>query len=166
LARLGEQSFREAFGPDNSSSDIDAYVLANFSPDRLSIELADAATHYLIAEIAGDAAGYAKLHWGTGPSTVSGPRAVELSRIYALAKWLGRGVGHALMSRCLEEAREAGADAIWLGVWERNERAIAFYEKWDFVHVGEQQFLLGSDRQTDWIMTRRLDEPSASDAVS
>ena len=82
-------------------------------------------------------------------------KAIEVARLYAVRRWIGAGVGAALMQHCMREAAARGHDALWLGVWERNERAIAFYERWGFKRVGTQPFQLGSDRQTDHVMVRR-----------
>jgi GNAT superfamily N-acetyltransferase len=81
---------------------------------------------------------------------------VELNRFYLVQDWVGQGAGSRLMQACLEEARQTGHDIIWLGVWEKNDRAIAFYRKWDFVEVGRHPFLLGEDLQVDLVMQRRL----------
>jgi ribosomal protein S18 acetylase RimI-like enzyme len=82
--------------------------------------------------------------------------AIEIARLYAGRRWIGTGVGAALMQHCLDLAASRGRDWIWLGVWERNARAIAFYARWDFTDVGSQSFQLGADRQTDRIMARRV----------
>ncbi len=66
-----------------------------------------------------------------------------------------------LMQATLEAAVAAGARTLWLGVWEHNPRAIAFYRKFAFVEAGTHDFLLGRDRQTDLIMMRPLGEPDA-----
>ena len=76
--------------------------------------------------------------------------------MYAFREWHGRGIGEALMRACLDEARTAGYETIWLGVWEKNARALAFYRKWDFRAVGEHVFQLGSDAQTDILMERAI----------
>ncbi len=60
------------------------------------------------------------------------------------------------MTACLEEARRWECDVIWLDVWEKNPRAIAFYERWGFVKVGEQDYQLGNDLQLDWLMARNV----------
>jgi len=84
-------------------------------------------------------------------------RSVEIVRFYARTRWIGRGVGLALMEATLREARALGHVRVWLGVWERNERAIAFYRKWGFVEVGSQPFQLGNDIQTDLVMARAVE---------
>ena len=69
---------------------------------------------------------------------------------------LGSGAGAALMRELLRAARGAGHDTIWLGVWEQNYRAIAFYRKWGFETVGEHIFQVGDDPQNDILMSLRL----------
>ena len=87
---------------------------------------------------------------------VKDDQAVELVRLYVSHEWHGRGVGAALMHACVNHARQAGHKTIWLGVWERNAGAQAFYRKWNFHTVGEHVFLLGSDPQRDILMERAL----------
>ena len=118
--------------------------------------MADPASTFLIAEVGSVAAGYARLHADEPPKGIEGANPVELVRLYVSREWLGRGVGEALMRDCLDEARQAGHRTMWLGVWERNGRAQAFYRKWNFRAVGEHVFQLGSDPQTDILMERAV----------
>jgi ribosomal protein S18 acetylase RimI-like enzyme len=111
----------------------------------------------LIAEIARTPVGYTQLRRGAPPAIDSGQRPIEIVRIYADKAWLGQGVGAALMSACLTLARQKSCDTVWLDVWEKNPRAIAFYQKWGFAVVGSQPFQLGSDMQQDLIMLRPVD---------
>src|SRR5687768_1626832 len=110
LAAVGARTFEDTFGPDNTPEDTHAYISANFTPERLAAELADESTLFLIAEIDGGTAGYAKLYWGSRPDGVVGERPVEIWRIYVVSEWLGRGVGQAIMQRCIDEASSSGAD--------------------------------------------------------
>jgi ribosomal protein S18 acetylase RimI-like enzyme len=154
LARMGEETFRDTFAADNTPADMEAYVAAAFGEAQQAAELADPHTRVLIAEIGGEAVGYVRLITGPAPARVAAQRPMEISRFYARTTWIGRGVGAALMTRALHEAQANGCDAAWLGVWERNLRAIAFYERWGFRAVGEQVFVLGSDPQRDLVMVR------------
>jgi GNAT superfamily N-acetyltransferase len=161
LAAIGEETFRDTFAADNTAADMEAYVAAAFGPEQQSRELADPGTKILVAELGGDAIGYVRLMFGAAPACVRASHPVEISRFYARKPWIGRGVGAALMTRALSEARTAGCDVAWLGVWERNVRAIAFYEKWGFRPVGEQVFMLGADAQRDLVMARAVTPPRA-----
>ena len=156
LAALAERTFRDTFADDNSTDDMEAYVRDSFSLDRVRAELADDVNAFLLAFVddAARPAGYAKLRKGTTAPSVTGPDPVELQRLYVDRSAMGLGVGAALMRASLDAARAAGRRTLWLGVWERNARAISFYERWQFATVGEHVFRLGSDDQRDLIMAR------------
>jgi ribosomal protein S18 acetylase RimI-like enzyme len=156
LVELGARTFSETFAADNSPEDMAAYMSSAFNPAQQTAELGDPAATFFIAEVGGVAAGYAMLRAGEPAEGVEGTKPVELVRLYVSREWLGRGVGEALMRACVDEARRAGHETIWLGVWERNGRAQAFYRKWNFRAVGEHVFQLGSDPQTDILMERAL----------
>lgn len=156
LSELGASTFAETFAADNTAEDLAAYMATSFSFERVTAELEDPASTFLIAEVEGRAAGYAKLHDGESEKSVEGANPVELVRLYVSREWLGRGLGEQLMRACVAEAQHAGHETLWLGVWERNARAQAFYRKWNFRAVGEHIFQLGSDLQRDIVMERPL----------
>ena len=155
---LAERTFRQAFGEDNDPVDFEAYAREAFSEDRLAEELADAANTFVVVpgEIEGELSAYAKVRRSSTEPCCRGKNPIELERIYVDQALIGQGVGALLMEHCLELAACEGHDSIWLGVWERNERAIAFYRRWGFEAVGEHDFQLGSDRQRDLVMERRI----------
>jgi GNAT superfamily N-acetyltransferase len=156
LAELGARTFSETFAADNKPEDMAAYLAASFSPARQTEEILDTRSIYLVAEIDNEAVGYAQLYAGVTPECVTGATPIELVRFYVVAHWHGRGVSAALMPACIDEARRAGYQTLWLGVWEHNGRAQAFYRKWSFREVGEHIFQLGSDPQTDVLMAREI----------
>ena len=156
LSELGARTFSETFAADNTPEDLAAYIATSFNITQLTSELEDPASIFLIAEVDGRAAGYAKLHDGQPEKGVEGANPVELVRLYVSREWLGRRVGEQLLHASVDEARLAGHDSIWLGVWERNARAQAFYRKWNFRDVGEHVFQLGADQQRDIVMERTL----------
>ena len=153
LATFAAAAFVDTFGADNRPADMAAYVGDAFGPARQRAELEDPACTVLIASRGAEMVGYAMLREGAAPAGVGGD-AIEIARLYAGRRWIGAGVGAALMQHCLGEAAARGRRHLWLGVWERNARAIAFYSRWGFADVGSQPFQLGGDRQTDRIMAR------------
>ena len=154
LAVLAERTFRAAFEADNTAADMAAHVAGSYGPALQATEIADPGRTTLVAEAAGALVAYAQLRPGDAPSCVAGPSPLELQRFYVDAAWHGRGLAQALMAAVLEAADAAGASTVWLGVWERNPRAIAFYRKAGFAEVGAQGFLVGSDLQRDLVMAR------------
>jgi ribosomal protein S18 acetylase RimI-like enzyme len=162
IASFGARAFRDTFAADNRPEDMAAYLAETFGEARQLAELHDARSTYLVAERdgAGGAAevvGYARVLESEAPTCVPVTPAAEISRLYTQRDLIGRGVGAALMTACLAHARTLGARAVWLGVWEHNPRAIAFYERWGFEGVGTYPFVLGTDVQTDHIMARTLE---------
>ena len=156
LAELGARTFYETFAADNTSEDMSVYLAASFGLEHQKSELMDPSSTFLIATVGDIEAGYAKLRGGEAPEGIEGMKPVELVRLYVSREWLGRGVGEALMRACIDDARRTGHETIWLGVWERNGRAQAFYRKWNFREVGEHIFQLGSDLQRDILMERSI----------
>lgn len=158
LAAFAERTFRDSFTDENAVPDMDAYVREAFAVAHIRQELAAATNTYLLAfaKEADILLGYAKLRAGTSASSVTGPDPVELQRLYVDHRMIGQGVGAALMQACLATAQQQKHATIWLGVWERNLRAISFYERWEFTTVGQHIFQFGSDPQIDLIMTRSL----------
>jgi diamine N-acetyltransferase len=163
LAELGARTFSETFADDNKTEDMAAYLADSFSAAKQTQELLDALSLYLIAEIETEAVGYAQLHGGGAPECVTGDAPIELVRFYVNRQWHGRGVSAPLMRACVEEARRAGYQTMWLGVWEHNGRAQAFYRKWSFQKVGEHIFQLGSDPQNDVLMALRIEGDARAD---
>jgi diamine N-acetyltransferase len=154
LAELGARTFADSFAADNTPDDMAAYLAKSFSPEKQSAEMAEPGTVFLIAEEDGQPVGYIRLREGNVPECIGGLHPIEIVRLYAIKEMIGHGVGAALMKASIQEAKNRGSDVIWLDVWEKNPRAIAFYQKWGFEKVGEQGFQLGDDLQHDWLMAR------------
>ena len=84
------------------------------------------------------------------------PEALEIQRIYVLQKYQGKRIGLAMMQQALAVAEELKKPQVWLGVWENNFKAQAFYQKSGFKKVGSHDFILGNDKQTDYILLKTL----------
>lgn len=156
LAELGARTFSETFAVHNTPENMAAYLATAFTPTQLAGDLADPRCVFQIAENDRTAVGYAMLRKGAAPEQVTGERPIELVRLYVSRTSLGSGVGAALMQACIEVSRQRGHETIWLGVWEHNVRARAFYRKWNFHEVGTHVFQLGEDAQTDLLMQRKI----------
>lgn len=156
LSALAEATFRATFGPHNAAADIEAHCARAFSEDTQSREIADADALTLLAEADGTPVGFAQLRWHSAPACVPGRRRGEIHRLYVLADHHGQGVAQNLMTASIEEMAARGSDTIWLGVWEENGRAIAFYRKFGFTPVGDHIFMFGSDPQRDIVMVRAV----------
>ena len=148
LARTAEAMFRDAFEDSNDAAQMDAYCRDHYSAEIQRAELESPDIRVLLLEEQGSVIGYAQLRVRT-------PRS-EIWRFYVDRARHGRGVAHRLMEESLRVLREAGATEARLAVWEHNPRAIAFYRKSGFEVKGAQPFVLGTEVQTDLVMSRSL----------
>ena len=156
LVELGKRAFHEAFAAQTSSEDMATHLRTTFSLDDIKTQLDDKDTLYLIIDLQAEPAGYAYLYPTQPPAAIKDPIAIQLIRLYLLKKCYGLGVGNFLMQRCLDESHARGYRTVWLSSWELNGRANAFYKKLHFKVVGRQQFVVGSDVQSDFIFIRDI----------
>ncbi|HEY8265345.1 MAG TPA: GNAT family N-acetyltransferase [Steroidobacteraceae bacterium] len=156
LAVIAERTFRDAFGAHNSPDNMDLQCARHFGPDIQAREIADPGLVTTLALEGGQIVGFTQVTLAKAHASVPAKRAAELNRIYVVAEQQGKGVAQALMQGALATAAAAGADRLWLGVWEHNPRAIAFYRKFGFEIVGEHTFMLGQERQRDILMAARI----------
>lgn len=156
VSELARRTFYDTFAPTNDPADMALYLADAYSIDIQTNELNDRDITTLLVEEGGTAIAYAMMRTDHVPECVSGPDPIELWRFYVDRAWHGRGVAAALMERVKTAALERGATTLWLGVWERNDRARAFYAKCGFADAGEHIFLFGTDPQTDRVMVTAL----------
>jgi len=148
LASFSLRTFAETFGPDNRAEDMEAYLAKAFGVVQQTREIEDPNNVTLLVERERSLIAYVQMRIML-PS-------VEIARFYVDRPWQGRGVADQMMRAAFDAASSAGADRIWLAVWERNPRAIAFYVRCGFRDIGSQPFLLGIDLQTDRVMEASL----------
>lgn len=156
IADISHQTFYETFAPYNRQEDMDKFLNQQFTKGKLILEVGAKGNIFLLAYSGDQIAGYVKIRDERVPLNMGDVSALEIARIYAMANQIGKGVGSFLMQSCLEIAKQRKKDWLWLGVWEKNERAIEFYTKWGFEKFDETDFLLGDDVQRDWLMKKKI----------
>jgi ribosomal protein S18 acetylase RimI-like enzyme len=163
LSALAIRTFTDTYEAHNTPDDMRAYLAGAFGVAQQARELDDPAMITVLAESGAELIGYAQVRRKEAPACVSPGAPVEIYRFYVAAAAHGTGIAQRLMATALDAARDLGGRHVWLGVWERNARAIAFYAKSGFVDVGSQFFQLGDDRQVDRVLTRSLPERSCGE---
>ncbi len=158
LRHLGATTFRETYRAISDPREVDEYADEHFTAGRVAAWFAKPCARTLLAFIAGQPVGYAHLRHARVPACVSDRKAVELSRLYLLASAQGHGLGNALMTALLAQATELGDRTIWLGAYDRNVKALAFYARRGFVQVGTHEFEFGGQIYADPVLTRPVTE--------
>lgn len=156
LQHIGRTTFYETFAPDNSEENMKKYLEEGFSVDKLSSELKDKNAEFYFAVLDHQIIGYLKLNFGSSQTEIKDDKGMEIERIYVLKEFHGKKVGQVLYEKAIQIARQKNANYVWLGVWEKNPRAISFYKKNGFIEFGQHTFVLGDDEQTDIMMKMKL----------
>ncbi|MDP4263157.1 MAG: GNAT family N-acetyltransferase [Bacteroidota bacterium] len=155
IADLSRQTFYDSYASQNTQEDMDRFMNEQFTKEALMKEVRTEGNIFLLAFLEQEAVGYARMREGKIRPGFEKP-SLEIARIYAVKNKIGKGIGSALMKRCIEIAKEKNKQVIWLAVWKKNQRAIDFYTRWGFEIFGEHDFVLGNDRQTDWLMKKEI----------
>lgn len=158
VAALGASVFRATFAHSCTEAQMQAFLDESYTPALIARDIADSSKDVLVAPDAdGGLLGFTMLARGRPePCVAHLERPIELQRLYVALGAHGTGLGKALSLAADALAREHGFRTIWLGVWEENHKAQAFYRKMGYVHIGEHVFDIGGDLQRDEIWWKEL----------
>jgi diamine N-acetyltransferase len=156
LQEIGRQTFFETFSDVNTGDNMKKYLDENFSIEKLTSELNNQDSQFYSADLDDRIIGYLKLNSGPSQTELKDNRALEIERIYVLREFHGRKVGQLLFNKAIEIAILTGVEYVWLGVWEKNLRALNFYKKNGFTEFDKHIFKLGDSQQTDLLMKLKL----------
>lgn len=158
LQSISRKTFSETFAEHNTKDDLNAYLNQQLSIAQLSVEINHPYSAFYLAEKNNSVIGYLKLNWNNAQTEMIDTAAFEIERIYVLKEYFGKGLGQFLMDTAMDIAKKMQPSYIWLGVWEKNARAIRFYEKNGFTIFSSHLFKLGNDIQTDLLMKFEIDQ--------
>ncbi len=156
LQEISNKTFIEAFSNQNSQENMRKYLDENLSIQRLTNELMNSESSFYFARMDEKIIGYLKVNFGKAQTDFKEDDSIEIERVYVLSEFQGKNVGQNLLNKAIEICGEKNAQFLWLGVWEKNYKAIRFYQKNGFVEFGNHPFILGDDIQTDILMKRHL----------
>lgn len=162
LSELGALTFIEAYEHLCQRSDLDAYIALHYDPERLYGELGTSHIFTWLAHCEGQAVGFLQLADVAAPLDIRGRRPLKLWRLYLRKDTWGQSLGRRFMELALRVAEQRGHDSLWLSVWEKNPRAMRFYERWGFEDVGWEIFPTGEERSIDRLLELRI-TPSSSE---
>jgi diamine N-acetyltransferase len=155
LRTIARDTFVATYAAHNEPERFQKYVDASFSTEQMQREVAHVASHFFLIFEQTKCLGYLKLNEVSAQTDVYDPQSLEIERIYVVENAKGKGIGKSLIQKAIEVAIAKNLKYVWLGVWEKNPAAIAFYERMGFQKFAEHIFQIEDDAQTDWLM--RLD---------
>ena len=156
LQEISYETFNDTFKNQNSPENMKAYLDRAFNLKQLEKELSNISSEFFFVYFNNEVAGYLKVNTNDAQSEEMSDESLEIERIYIKNKFQKLGLGKYLLKKAMEIAKVRNKKKIWLGVWEKNENAIAFYHKLGFVQTGAHSFYMGDEEQIDLIMTKTL----------
>lgn len=156
LARLREATFRETYSSLTEPESMEEHVRDAFTEEQLVGELQAEGSTSLLARADGEPAGFMTLNEWSVPSPGAEPGGIEIEALYLLRRFQGLGIGGRLLGLAFERAGDAGANYVWMQVWERNERGRSFWRSQGFVEVGTRPFSFAGETHRDLVMRKGL----------
>jgi len=155
IVQLSRKTFKDAFETENDPVDFSNYMDSAFHKDVISAQIQNNDSCFYFVKANSTTVGYFKLNENFAQTDLKLAHSVELERIYILERFQGEGIGSWMLDKIKQMGFNKGKRFLWLGVWEKNQRAIRFYERLGFIKFGTHPYFIGKDQQTDWLM--RLD---------
>lgn len=157
LCKIAKSSFYDTFIHSTTEADMQSYLDEAFSLSQQAAEFEQPNSAFYFMEVDEKPVAYLKLNFGKQPydgTILENP--MEIQRFYFLHSHIGQGLGNELMEFALSQAIEKKHANVWLGVWEFNARAQAFYRRYGFSHFGQTQADIGNTPQIDWLWNKPL----------
>lgn len=157
MLNIGKTTFYQSFGPPlNTEENIQKYLDQHFTLQKITQEILHPESYFFFVTYKKNIVGYIKLNFGSAQTETITGNSLEIERIYLVQTYQRKGLGLHILNWIITFAEKYTVDFVWLGVWDRNIRAIKFYKRNGFMKFGEHPFLLGNDLQTDHLMKRLL----------
>ncbi|MFS0869040.1 GNAT family N-acetyltransferase [Paenibacillus xylanilyticus] len=156
LQEISIETFNDTFKDQNSPENMKGYLERAFNSEQLEKELSNRSSDIFFIYFNEELAGYLKVNISDAQSESMGEEFLEIERIYIKNHFQKYGLGKHLLNKAIDIAIEKNKNKIWLGVWEKNDNAIAFYNKMGFIQTGAHSFYMGDEEQIDFIMTKTL----------
>jgi ribosomal protein S18 acetylase RimI-like enzyme len=152
LVVLSRDTFSKAFEKDNNPLDFKSYINSAFNRDTLLQQLQNPDSFFYFVYSENRLIGYVKINQLQAQTDLKSEDGMELERIYIKDEFQGQGYGTLLLQILKEKGKQAKKCFLWLGVWEKNVKAIQFYQTHGFSKFGTHPYYIGTDKQTDWLM--------------
>lgn len=156
LIEISKSTFISSFEKENNPDDFKTYITSAFSKKKISSELMNPHTTFNFVYLENDLVGYFKLNEKSAQNEQFEDASIELERFYVKEAFQGKQIGQEMLFKAIEIAKTKEVTFLWLGVWEHNNAAIRFYERYNFKKFSSHPYYLGSDKQTDWLLKLEL----------
>ncbi|MCC2083461.1 acetyltransferase [Staphylococcus sp. HMSC068D08] len=158
LQAIAQRTFHATFEGSYSEADFSQFFAENYNLDILTTEFHNPESFHYFYKVKGQIVGYLKLNIDAAQTEAKGPAYLEIQRIYFDKAYQGGGRGKKFIQLALNKALEYQKTKAWLGVWEHNPQALAFYKTCGFKVTGQHEFKTGDVIDIDLIMERSVSD--------
>lgn len=156
LIVLKQQVWISTYATEGIIEEYSSYVLSEFSIESVGKSIIDKNKLTIIATDEDRIIGCAEILLEPVSPNPSIEPCPEITTLYVLERFQGLGVGKQLLTECIKFIKEMNFEKTWLTVYSRNEKAIRFYDKQNFIQIGETDFQLGESKYKNHIMMKKI----------
>jgi diamine N-acetyltransferase len=156
IVSLGRKTFVETYGDTNEKEKVSAYVDKMFNHETIEKEVNTFGERFFIAYVGDLPVGFTKLSENKIPKGLNGKKKIQVERIYVLKEYQGFKIGTELIEKVVTVAKEEEYKVIWLTVWQKNNKAVQFYQKAGFVIYDTDTFQFGDELHDDFLMKKEI----------
>lgn len=156
IVSLGRKTFVETYGDTNEKEKVASYIDTIFNHEWIEKELNTFGERFFIAYVGELPVGFTKLSENRVPKGLNGKKKIQVERIYVLKEYQGFKIGSDLIEKVLEVAKDEGYKIVWLSVWQKNNKAIQFYQRAGFVIYDTDTFQFGEELHDDFLMKQEI----------
>ncbi|GAA3607746.1 GNAT family N-acetyltransferase [Flavivirga amylovorans] len=157
LALLGRLTWAESHGHYiDDKNNLLEYLNSNFSISKTKQEINNPKNLFYIIYVDDLPVGYAKLVVNVINENVASQNNCRLERIFIQNEFIPLKIGQQLLTFVEEKAKALQLDTMWLTVYIKNKRAIRFYERNEFINVGELNFLVNGKEYENIVFSKNI----------
>lgn len=142
LHELGAETFYASHKDSAAAHEIATYMEKVYNLAAIKKELANPANIYHVIQHEDTVAGFSKIELSMEHPSITLERVSKMDQIYLRDSFHGLKLGAKLMLYNIDYSKSHEQNGMWLVVWTKNNKAIAFYEKFGFRIAATDQFQL------------------------
>ena len=131
------------------------YITKRFSLEYVKNAIKNCQCRFIVAYINENPIGAAEIIYNN-KCPIGMEEMPELSKLYVLERFYGKGIGFNLLNKVEKELYSKGFDKVFLEVFTENPEAISFYERQLYKKIGKVDFPMQDNTYKNWVMTKTL----------
>lgn len=155
ISILFKQVYLQVYGVEGITIEFTNFITKRFSPTLIEKSIKEKPETLLVAYFKGNPVGVAEVVYDSR-CQIRNIKSPELSKLYVLERFYGKGIGYELLNRVEEQLREKEYKELFLEVYAYNARAISFYKRQNYSIIGDTLFPMEFNTYENKLMSKIL----------